>query len=37
MDGRHYDNLRVFVRNDNPASAGEWPWLLLAWVNEPLA
>ena len=36
MDGRRYDNLRVFVKNRNPASAGQWPWLLLAWVNEPL-
>ncbi len=36
MDGRRYDNLRVFVKNRNPESASQRPWLLLAWVNEPL-
>jgi hypothetical protein len=35
MDRRDYDNLRVFVRNTNPA-AGR-PWLLVAWINEPVA
>ncbi len=34
MDRRDYDNLRVFVRNTNPA-AGR-PWLLVAWINEPV-
>jgi hypothetical protein len=37
MDRRDYDNLRVFVRNTNSAAAVEWPWLLVAWINEPVA
>jgi hypothetical protein len=37
MDRRDYDNLRVFVRNTNSAAAVEWPWLLAAWINEPVA
>jgi hypothetical protein len=34
MDRRDYDNLGVLVRNNNPA-AGR-PWLLVAWINEPV-
>ena len=37
MDGRDYDNLRVFVKNSNPETAEKQPWLLLAWVNEPVS
>jgi hypothetical protein len=37
MDGRDYDNLRVFVKNSDPATAETQPWLLVAWVNEPVS
>ncbi|MDR6559822.1 hypothetical protein J2809_004205 [Arthrobacter pascens] len=31
LDGKQYDNLRLFVRDSERS-----PWKLLAWANEPL-
>jgi hypothetical protein len=36
LEGRDYDNLRIFVRKRDAEASRSHPWLLLAWVNEPL-